>query len=512
MNILIVEDDVLLQNWLSMLLNSLPVYQPRVLKAGDGLEALEICRKNPVDLVITDIKMPRMDGLELIQQLKAEFPRVRTAVLSSYDDFSFAKVALKYGALDYILKAEMTVDDISQLLDKVRSGYQIEKAVQDGTSVDYQALSGRQKDFGTFLSGELEVSDFLAKQSLPASPPVIAILLMHLRELSSVDIPIFLAAEICRQTLQMENLTGSAFPYRRENCVLLYCPSSTVSEYCEAEVAKLRTVIKNNLERYLKSYSVSSIHVFCHQRDQLRSHCQQLCKTLDCQQYYGDSEPCCHRLDSFTAYKQRLQHALDAGHLPEAAAVVQAYLREAHQRHLEPEVLRSSMLFLLNLFFAVLQSKLPVDAVDLLHENIHAIAGADTRLSLEKLANDFLEELRKIQEQSLLTLSPVIRTALVYIGKNYSGKITLDNVASQLSMNRSYLSQLFKKETGKTFGDYVEQIRIEKAKELLSGSEASIIHIAEQTGFNNQNYFTKVFKASTGVSPLHYRKLHFHCE
>ena len=105
MKILIVEDDTMLRNWLSMLLSSLSDYQLQIYEAGDGLEALEVCQTTPVELVITDIKMPRMDGLQLIQKLKESDPEIRTAVLSSYDDFSFVKVALQYGALDYILKA-----------------------------------------------------------------------------------------------------------------------------------------------------------------------------------------------------------------------------------------------------------------------------------------------------------------------------------------------------------------------------------------------------------------------
>ena len=136
MNVLIVEDDTMLRSWLSMLLSSLSDYQLRIHEAQDGLDALEICRRMPVELVITDIKMPRMDGLQLIQCLKKDFPEIRTAVLSSFDDFSFVKAALQYGALDYILKAEMTVKDLSQLLDKVQNDFQIEHILAKGIFPD----------------------------------------------------------------------------------------------------------------------------------------------------------------------------------------------------------------------------------------------------------------------------------------------------------------------------------------------------------------------------------------
>ena len=87
MNILIVEDDSMLRSWLCMLLRSLTDYQLSIYEAGDGLEALEVCRATPIELVITDIKMPRMDGLQLITRLQESHPAIRTAVLSSYDYF-----------------------------------------------------------------------------------------------------------------------------------------------------------------------------------------------------------------------------------------------------------------------------------------------------------------------------------------------------------------------------------------------------------------------------------------
>jgi two-component system response regulator YesN len=512
MNILIVEDDALLQNWLSMLLTSLPAYQPTVFKAGDGLEALEQCRIHPVDLVITDIKMPRMDGLELIQRLKEESPSIRTAVLSSYDDFAFAKTALKYGALDYILKAEMTVSDISQLLDKVRSDFQIEKALQDSSAVNYLALTTHQNQFSAFLS-DGDTAGFLSSLSLPERPPVLAVMELNLRDPeASSNLPVFLAAEVCRQTLQMENLTGCAFPFRGENCILLYCPANTVSEYCEQEAAKLGALLKNNLDKYLKSYSVSDIHLFCRDLETLQKQCLQLCRTMDTQRYYGDSIPCRPHLESYHLCRQQLQYALDAGQLLQAGEILRSYVQEAGRQHLEPEAVRSSVQFLLNLFLASPQGKLPQTELDEFHSLLRAVSTAPDQAALAAFVDRFLHRMQKAQQQSQSPLSPVIRTALSLIQKNYAGKLTLDSLASQLSINRSYLSQLFKKETGSTFGDYLEQVRIEKAKELLSTTGDSMVSIAEQTGFNNQNYFTKVFKAAAGVSPLHYRKLHFRCE
>ena len=217
MKILIVEDDTMLRNWLSMLLSSLSDYQLQIYEAGDGLEALEVCQTTPVELVITDIKMPRMDGLQLIQKLKESDPEIRTAVLSSYDDFSFVKVALQYGALDYILKAEMTVKDLSQLLDKVQNDFQVEHSLAKGIFPDFRTISGAQKAVTDFLAGQLSQDALQEKLDLPADAPATAILFLHLQDKADGDVPIFEAADICTKTLFSENLHGMAIPYRAES-------------------------------------------------------------------------------------------------------------------------------------------------------------------------------------------------------------------------------------------------------------------------------------------------------
>jgi len=141
MNILIVDDDAIIRNWLSMLLKQLHQYEITLFEATDGLEALNICAVSPIDLVITDIKMPQMNGIELISRLKNEYPQIRTSVLSSYDEFEYVRIALKSGALDYTLKAEMKLEDITALLEKTLNNIKMEESVQQGLSSYYSAIA-----------------------------------------------------------------------------------------------------------------------------------------------------------------------------------------------------------------------------------------------------------------------------------------------------------------------------------------------------------------------------------
>jgi len=133
---------------------------------------------------------------------------------------------------------------------------------------------------------------------------------------------------------------------------------------------------------------------------------------------------------------------------------------------------------------------------------IHATTAEGMQNIAEQFCKFYLEQMQAINQN----ISSVIKLAVSYINKNYNTKITLDNVAAQVFLNPSYLSQLFKKEMNIQFGDYLERIRINKAKELIRNSNKAMSEISEIVGFSNQNYFNKVFKKVTGVNPLKYRK------
>ena len=511
MNILIVEDDNMLRNWLSMLLSSLQNYQLQIHEARDGIEALAVCEETPVELVITDIKMPRMDGLQLIQQLKESHPEIRTAVLSSYDDFSFVKVALQYGALDYILKAEMTVKDLSQLLDKVQNDLQVEHILSNGIFPDYSAILRAQKAVADFLASEAPASSLLEQLSLPADAPAAAILFLHLQDQRDVDIPIFEAADICNKALFSESLQGISIPYHGESCLLLYCCTDSVAEFQQMEAIKLTSLIENNFRKYLDFPISFSFHLLCRQGEDLRARLNEAYQTAGCQQYYGAGVKCVDALPGFSAWKEKIRRALETNHPEEAASYLKEFLSEAHWAHLAPDILRANLMALLNLFVTFHTRAQGRDIhSETLHTQLIDITHAETKEALETGTSVFLKTFLLTLSQTKLDLSPAIRSALTYVDEHYAEKISLDGVAEHVFMNRSYFCQLFKKEVGLTFGDYVEHIRIENAKRLLATTNLPILTIAEQTGFNNQAYFTKVFKKATDISPLRYRKIHFH--
>ena len=515
MNVLIVEDDTMLRSWLSMLLSSLSDYQLRIHEAQDGLDALEICRRMPVELVITDIKMPRMDGLQLIHCLKKDFPEIRTAVLSSFDDFSFVKAALQYGALDYILKAEMTVKDLSQLLDKVQNDFQIEHILAKGIFPDYRSVLNAQKAIADFLSSEKTEDQLREELSLPDGAPGLAILFLHLQDRPDVDIPIFEAADICEKTLFSESLYGAAVPYRGENCMLLYGCTDSVPEFQQMEAIKLISLLENNFQKYLNLPVTFSLYRLCRHGMNLRSLLNEVYKSAACQQYYGAEVKCTDTLSDFSGWKTRIRRSLETNCFQQAASQLRDCMNEAHRLHVVPETLQANLLVLLNLFLAVrvhVKEQGLAAEQESLHTLLTDVTHAETQEAMETCIGNFLTTFLLLLNQVKLGLSPAIREALDYVDQHYAEKISLDSIVGHVFINRSYFCQLFKKEIGLTFGDYLERVRIENAKRLLASTNLPILAVAEQSGFSNQAYFTKVFKKCTDVNPFRYRRIHAHHE
>lgn len=512
MNILIVDDDTLIRNWLSILLTQLKSYEINILEATDGIEALEVCATSPIDLVITDIKMPRLNGIDLITRLKADYPHIRTSVLSSYDDFDYVRVALKCGALDYILKAEMKIEDISALLEKTLNDFMLEKSLQHNAKQQYVSIAEIRKSFANYLAEESSSYEhFFAKTDKSLSLANLCIALFKMGTNNSIDIPQYVVESICDETMKGEGINGIAFQWENGNFVLMYNCTDAISEDQHEEYLKLLSLLDKRLEKYLGIPISHSINIICKKNDNLRQKFSEAINIMDYCYYYAISSSLFKVSEEQHSGRKELVHsiqkALDVNNYTQAVSILKEYVSRMHSALLRPEKVKTSVVAAMNVFLthpAILDSQ--NSFTESLEAYLTETANASTAAIIENIVEQFCKSY--LEQVSLVThrISPAIKLALGYINEHYNQKITLDDVAAHVFLNRSYLSQLFKKEMGVAFADYLETVRINHAKRLISNSNKSMSEIAEYVGFSNQNYFTKVFKKVTGVSPLQYKK------
>ena len=513
MNILIVDDDAVIKRWLSMLLTQLEAYEKTIFEAADGLEALEICRKQTIDLVISDIMMPQMNGLELLQNLKVQSPHTRLAVLSSYDDFEYVRKALKMGALDYIPKADMTIQDISTLLDKTLRSFERENALASASSSESDVYSKRMRAFQAYLENPVrELFPFAGKDDPSAASSDICIAIFRLQK--QQDAYASYVLNICENLLKSERLSGLCFPWRDHLLVAVYSCSHSIGEYQQEEFLKLFTTLDQDMEKYAHLSIDLCINVFCRKGRQIRSSFFQGVDALQKKAYYGlpqmpalESAVVSDSVSLQKVWLNMLEQLLDKGEYQTALQRVRDYVEECHQNLVAPFVVKKNCSIAL---YVLIANALLISSNDYI---LHTLENMDEKLraveNRQQMENWVAELCDKIQEHihaGPQRFSPAIRSAILYINENYHRKIFLSDIAKAVFMNHTYLSQQFKKEVGLSIPKYLEQVRINKALLLLRSSDYSISEIAEQVGFSNQNYFSKVFKNATGRSPMKFKK------
>lgn len=512
MTILIADDNALIRNWLKIMLRQAEGDQITLLEAVDGDDAYALCMREPVDLLITDIRMPGRDGIELINALRTDRPAIRTAVLTSYDDFSYVRVALKCGALDYILKAEMQQEDISSLMRKVRESIALSNSPSARTSVCRAGIQGAKQAYADFSrssagsAGPLIRACGLEKACFP-----IYCMLLHLDD-SAADAE--RAAEVCCNVLHMEQFSGLCFPIGGKALLTLYAlPEDAAASEHELQL-RLLSAIDQNLTFAKAGLLRQNVTLPLERPEDFSATLRQAKALVDYQSYYetsvipaGGIPPHSSKEGEFINI---LGNLLNRQEWSRAADWLQKYISECHARLEFPYRIRraaaaGTQMMLNSPTFRSSQA----EAFRHLDQIAQELSEAPTANALRRLVNRFCSTYVEYSGDTRRAASPAVEQVIAFCNEHYREKISLERLSGMTGLNKSYFSQLFHKETGMPFGDYLETVRIQNAQRLLRNLNLSMSDIAEMVGFANQNYFTKVFKKQTGLTPSQYRRTLF---
>jgi len=506
--ILIVDDEKMIRNWLTMLLRQIPDKHIEIATAGNVDDALEYCNQQEVHLVLTDITMPQRNGLELLQILRQTHPEISTAVLSAYNDYQYIRSAMQLGAIDYILKSEMRLTDLLSVLRKVElfsEDTTPQSAVRETPhqSSDYSLLD--------FLDNTDSLTEFLASTApnLSLSNLMVDTLAFDGHQ----DIRHAHVLDICNKTLASEGVTGCSY-YAQNVFWVIYNTGQTIMEHQKEVQQKISLLLERNLRMLVhKNIHFEAIDT-ASDPDSLRLILNRHLITLQCRQYYSAPPRSTHQFvplkhETLTSIIKEIRFRMETHCYADAAATLKAFLSDSHQNFVFPLELKTAIHHCITIIFL----NTPGLKNDILfssrYQNINRQLNlADTSEVVAKLVGDFctLYE-NQLQNIKKPTIHPSLKKAVDYIGENYMYRLTLEDVAAHIYLNKTYISQMFMKHLGISFGNYLESVRIHKAQELLQRTEESITRIAEKTGYASQSYFTKVFKKRVGMSPLKYRTL-----
>lgn len=502
-------------------------------EAADGEMALPLIRRVRPDVLITDIKMPFMDGLSLSKMVRAEFPKIKIIIISGYDDFEYAREAIQAGVDQYLLKP-VTRTDLRKVLLELKEKI-VQDAQQDEYRVryqnemrEYEQFSRRQFFEKVLGGGEISVKDMYdeaGKLSMDLSASCYNLLFLCLQEKAGAlaggrgDRFITKQEEVLHYFLRHPQY----IPFRwNANCfgVLVKAENGQMEELTEKALEHIRQVCGPEEEQM--DWYVAAGHPV--ERLSLLSDCY---RNVNHYFAYRFIMPDLHLLTEATLAEylmprednnignvnpskiapEIIRDFLSRGNSSEIHDFVESYVQGIREA-LESRMFRDYVV--LNIRFTVIAFIESIGAAqeDFEKETDNGIR--DMHMKPAEVFDYFVDSLRAAisirDRKSSYQSGRLLRHALDYIDSNYDREsLSLSSVAEEADVSANYLSAVFSQNMQKTFIEYVTEKRMEKARRLLVSTDKSSGEIALEVGYKDSHYFSFVFKKTQGLSPREYR-------
>ncbi|MBD2846548.1 response regulator transcription factor [Paenibacillus sp. IB182496] len=488
-------------------------------EADNGEDALALIEELRLDLVITDIRMPVLDGIELIQRASARKLDTAFLIISGHNDFRYAQQAVRFGALDYVLKP-IDQDELLKAVTTFRQRRDAEIALR-GRS----ALQDARRQLARMLRGEAEAA-LLAEweQRWPSAGKTwFAYALVELNDPDPWRPSRPLEDEAAGRELAAAVQEAASVPAPPVLMVHRRALGFVVpAQYCAAYGGRLQDWLAAVLHRLRQRPLCGryELRAYAGERVETLARLSRAFATAKQQVAFKLLEP-----GSEVLLHERTQHSelhyiqledevlcklLEAVEEGERAAIDRALTRlfaEFAERRFSPEAVKA----------AIAQGVLGIV------KTIRGLKGAETELpsmaamigwqdisltlpTLRKLAETFcLEAAELIGRLFRARGRGGIEPIKAYVDAHFHQNISLKSIAAQFYMNAAYLGQLFKKSMGVYFNDYVQQLRMNEAKKLLRQRDLRVYEVAERVGFQNADYFVTVFEKLEHMTPSEYR-------
>lgn len=504
-------------------------------EASDGEMALPMIRKLHPDVLITDIKMPFMDGLALSRIVMQEMPDIKIIIISGYDEFEYAQQAINVGVAQYLLKP-VTRSALRKALLEIREKIETEQEQKNYLETfqnemkeyeDYARRNFLEKIFGGVLSVQ-QIYEEAAKLSLELGGPCYNLVLLTMR--------------VKRQGAEFGTSESESFDRVRE-ALFRYCMRFPEYLVFRWNINLYGVLIKGEAER------VREAEMRCIE------HMERICLEEDAyiEWYAAVGEPverlsllpeCYVKVNHILAHRffnpkkhiltekdmelfmpkndEKSFTSVDSAKV--SPEIIQGFLREGKQEELEDFINRylagvkdalESRLFrdylLLNIRFTILSH------MEMLGINKREFLPEDERDKVQEVSvnnRDIYEYMKELLERAILLRDKesdnrskrLLNKGLEYIEENFSDEmLSLNGVAGAIGVSGNYFSSVFSQEMKMTFIEYVTKKRMEKAKKLLRQTEKHSGEIAAQVGYKDPHYFRFVFKKTVGCTPREYR-------
>ncbi|WP_423801389.1 response regulator transcription factor [Neobacillus sp. SAB-20_R2A] len=525
--VVLVDDDVIVIEFLKKMIPWQDYGFEVVAHFQDSSLAYVYMQENSYDVLITDIGMPKLTGIELIEHLKKSNSNSYHVILSCHDEFRFAQQALKLEVYDYILKETMEEMNIIALLERLKKKLDQERHT-----------SNQHLKVTTFLERNNIKSKFIAnlmkEQNLVETDwweeheqllgmdfthehytPILCFIDQYQKVINHFENESLLQFNVNNVVEEVLTKAQKVQTFYLKGVFLILIPlnrnkTMDTNQFIELMIKemhrKIGTILNISITSFIGEQNVK------HQ--QLIENIQLLLKNKDQRFYYQHGSILYFRPISYTSdsifhdyvqISQKLKELILKDKKDQIVESLYHQLNNIKEKKYSPAVIKdwaNKLIFDIKLCISALkhfetQSNTSTD---------HFIQDVETfehlECVLEELCGQFLEQVKSI---NLTTRNKDVLKAQKYVQTHLSEKISLKEVADHLHLNASYFSRMFKKEMGEGFIEYVTRVKMEKAIELLDHSVKSVEQIAFELGFESKSYFLKTFKKNYGFSPKSYK-------
>ncbi len=532
-NILIVDDEQLIRQGLRARIEYLGIDVDEIFEAENGLMALRLQEEHPIDVVITDIRMPDMDGLELIQEMQKKNNQIKFVVLSGYAEFSYAETAIRLGVKAYLLKP-VSNDDLKEAFDKaykemeqtasVRQEVQMKKRMDREKQVYQQekalnALFSSQEAGAVTREQLCKLCGYDEKMWAGGAESVLYLAILHINKESfehqrfrPVDHELvrFMIRNIFEeiQAPCEKLLVNSLSDTRQMYGIFIGDDKKKLRMEVERIYLRMRSVLEKKMGIYLTiGVSRCRSQLEGKETSEARQALKQRIIYGKANIYFYEDIRILGEQEFPVSQLHLLEQYIEHNEIFKVKNLVQEIFSEELVKKYGSAYLRIMWIRILNLLLHHYERRGRNAAeIEKMLQNYNLL---DRIQSLQEIRQKIIEMVMEcVSTESVADANArsKIQMAIGYIQEHFAENLTVNVLAEHYGMSPNYFSSMFKKEMSRSAVNYITELRINQARELLYHSELSVVDISKKVGYEDSQYFFRVFKKYLGMTPLQYRE------
>lgn len=537
MRLLIAEDELWLRKRLVSTIDWSSYGISEVYEAEDGGEALEIALKEKPDIVITDIRMPELSGIDLMKKLNENSIFSKMIVVSGYDDFEYAQGALRMGAINYLLKPvdeEELLDSVKRCVEELKKEKNKETVFDKQSAASEMLMEHIYEDliFETSEKRTEELLQKLSRKEIGFPFQSAAVVNMQVREHTffvndKVKSDMWSVYQWLRRNLQEDCYECQYLYMRGSQIVLLLFGDDLEAKFMERVENWVQLILealqkKLNISLFMAAGDVTDDFSGIHRsyemaQKKIKEKRAEEKRILALRNQETEQELNTRFDDVYGEYDFKLLiKEIRNGDSEKAQTELQAILQSSSRR-LQSADMMKLQLFYMNFINRIAGACLPeceayadelaMQCMTVMRELIYI--GSDTIVTeMWDCLRKFVEKLVEVyQENNGKRKHWMIDQVLQYVEEYYNTALSTRDIAGRFFMNTSYFSKLFHEQMGCTFSNYLINVRVEKAKMMLTQTNMKLYDIAEAVGYTNVQYFSTIFKEKEGLTPSAFRQM-----